>query len=126
MNNLSLENVLCPEIIAVLDDANISCDLSEQDGKYIAELEFTSDFGGDQIYNVWFEKEEADKTFAYGLNDVYEGFDVDEYVEMWLEAKHHGTKCPLNARQLVEDAESIEDFLLGLSEKVDAAYREAA
>lgn len=124
--NISLENVLCAEIIKVLDDARVSYELSEQDGSCIAELEFTSDHGGDQVFNVWFDKENADETFASGLSDVYEDFDVDEYVEMWLNAKRNGTSCPLNARELVEDAESIDAFLDKLSTDVYAAMCDAA
>ncbi len=38
-------------------------------------------------------------------------FDVDEHIAMWIEAKHNGTKGVPTTRELVHDAEDIENML---------------
>lgn len=127
-NELHLENLLSASIINALDRHSVSYSVSEQDGRYIAELEFYSDKGSNQIVNIWFDYDEEDsqyadstacRSFAKGLKDYYESWDVDEYVYMWLEAKcNRHDICPLNARELVEDAEQIDKFLKQLSTEI--------
>lgn len=52
-------------------------------------------------------------------------FDVDEHIEMWVEAKNHGTAGVPSIRELVEDAQDIKNMLDELADKVseyDANY----
>lgn len=114
-----LEEVLNEKIIGILEENGVSFELYEQDGKYYAELEWITDLQGDQLHTVWFDKDDPDATFAADLREVYHDFDIDEYVEMWLEAKRNNPHvCHLTARQLVQDGEQIEEFLDELSRKV--------
>lgn len=85
-NELHLENLLSASIINALDRHNVSYSVSEQDGRYIAELEFYSDKGSNQIVNIWFDYDEEDsqyadstacRSFAKGLKGYYESWDVD-------------------------------------------------
>lgn len=115
MRDLQLQDTLSPRIIDVLDENDIRYSLTEQDGRYIAELEFCSAYDGDQVENIWFDKDEPDQSFIDGLRSCADDWDVDEYVEMWLEAKHHRPSVfHLNARELVEDGEWVKNFLENL------------
>ena len=44
-------------------------------------------------------------------------FDVDEHVEMWIEARRNGVRgVPSSIRELVEDAEDIDKMLEELAD----------
>jgi hypothetical protein len=51
-----------------------------------------------------------------GLEHIYNYFDVDEYVKMWLEAKSSGVCGIPSAVDLVDDAREIEEHLKEISE----------
>ena len=57
------------------------------------------------------------------VNDIYNyyiNFDVDEEVEMWLEAKRNGLQGVPSARELVFEESIIEETLRLLVKKTDA------
>lgn len=63
-----------------------------------------------------------DFSFIVSLEDLPEkvhsfifNFDVDEHVEMWIEAKREGVSGVPTTRELVDDAEAIEQMLEELS-----------
>ena len=58
----------------------------------------------------------AIQSFRDGLESYYEDFDVDEHIEMWIEARRNGTAGVPSIRELVEDAEAIEAMILELSQ----------
>lgn len=62
--------------------------------------------------------------FRKEIEDYYEDFDIDEHVTMWLKAKEAGTAGVPTARELVHDAEAIEEMLKQLSYTVDKIYEE--
>ena len=62
---------------------------------------------------------EAEKEIYEFCND----FDVDEHVEMWIEARKSGTPGVPSARQLVEDAEDISEMLKELANAVISAQK---
>lgn len=130
-DKLNLEEFLPQEAVDVLDSHNISHSVYEQDGQYYAELEWCSLHEGDQVFTIWFtfNPEEGDNAklnalyrFKEKLYDLYEDFDVDDYVEMWLEARKT-RQCHLSARQLVEDGEDVEETLETLFDEIDVVYR---
>lgn len=49
----------------------------------------------------------VNKPYIKSIKEYAEEFDVDEHVEMWLEAKKSGTSGIPSARELVHDAEEI-------------------
>ena len=112
-----IEELLPPEAIEVLkqESINVNC-VNEQDGKLYAEIEFYSTHGGDQIFTIWFDKPAENvvtkfvpfDSFLAGWLSEQEAFDIDEYVKLWLE---NSAKCPLSARELVEDAEDVSNTL---------------
>lgn len=56
------------------------------------------------------------KDFPMSVAEYANNFDVDEHVEMWIEARHNGTAGVPPARILVHDAEEIEKMLLDLAD----------
>lgn len=63
--------------------------------------------------------------FVRAVRDYYQDFDVDEHVEMWLEARKSGVQgIPSSIRELVKDAEDIDDMLKELAETLEDKERE--
>ena len=59
--------------------------------------------------------------FPAVCNEYAAGFDVDEHIEMWIEAKRSGTNGVPSARELVHDAEAIDKMLDELADALAAA-----
>ena len=55
------------------------------------------------------------------IYEFYNDFDVDEHVEMWIEARKSGTPGVPSTRELVEDAEDIYKMLKELASAVISA-----
>ena len=61
------------------------------------------------------------------LYERYDGFDIDDHVGMWLEAKRNGTHGVPGAAKLVEDGKWQEQAILDLSYAIrDALTRKKA
>lgn len=73
------------------------------------ELSKSSPAGEDFSFIVSLE-DLPDKVHSFIFN-----FDVDEHVEMWVKARQEGTKGVPGVRELVDDAEAIEQMLEELS-----------
>lgn len=57
-----------------------------------------------------------EKDFVENVKQYAADFDPDEHVAMWIEAKQHGRdKTIPNARELVHDAEAIDEMLQNLA-----------
>lgn len=76
------------------------------------EIETTTKYEGDFIFTV------SKENLAQEVWEYYQDFDVDEYVEMYLEAKKNGLSGVPSARGLVEDAEDTEKRLEELAIKL--------
>lgn len=78
------------------------------------ELEKFSPAGEDFIICVSVEN------FPDAVVEYYESFDIDEHIEMWVEARRNGTTGIPSVRRLAIDAEEIdkmlEDLALALKE----------
>ena len=55
------------------------------------------------------------------IYEFYNVFDVDEHVEMWIEARENGTPGVPSTRELVEDAGDIYKMLKELASAVISA-----
>lgn len=55
------------------------------------------------------------KNFPEAVAEYAAGFDIDEHIEMWIEAKKNGTRGVPSTRELVHDAEAIYKMLQELS-----------
>ena len=73
------------------------------------EIEKYSPAGEDFIMCVDIEN------FPDAVMEYYEDFDVDEHIEMWVEAKRNGTREVPSVRRLAIDAEAIDDMLKELA-----------
>ena len=72
--------------------------------------------GEDFSMIIDYDAENQCQSFRDGLESYYEDFDVDEHIEMWIEARRNGTAGVPSIRELVEDAEAIEAMILELSQ----------
>lgn len=55
------------------------------------------------------------ENFPEAVSEYAAGFDIDEHIEMWIEAKKNGTRGVPSARELVHDAEDIDKMLQELA-----------
>ena len=74
------------------------------------ELESYSPAGEDLVIYV------SQKNFVNDIEEYAENFDIDEHIEMWIEAKRNGVRGVPSARELVEDAYAIQKMLNELAE----------
>ena len=61
------------------------------------------------------------ENFPDAVREYYLDFDVDEHIEMWIEARRNGTGGVPSTRELVKDAEDIEKMLEELSDTLAEA-----
>lgn len=82
------------------------CDYTD-DGR--VELEKYSPAGEDFIMCVDVEN------FPDAVAEYYDDFDIDEHIEMWVEARRNGTSGVPSVRRLAIDAEAIDEMLKELA-----------
>ena len=82
--------------------------ISECDGERI-ELSKHSPAGEDFIFTADIEN------FVESVNEYAADFDIDEHVEMWIEARKSGVRDVPSTRELVKDAEDINLMLKELA-----------
>ena len=58
--------------------------------------------------------------FAREVERYADDFDVDDHIAMWIEAKKNGTAGVPSTRELVHDAEDIQEMLNELAEALTA------
>lgn len=105
---------------------NLGWSVSEDQDAGTVELESYSPAGENLVVTV--EKE----NFAEKVREYAEDFDIDEHIEMWVEARNNGVAgVPKSTRELVEDAEEIKEMLLQLADalheiEINESVRERA
>lgn len=55
------------------------------------------------------------KNFIDDIKEFAANFDIDEHIEMWVEAKNNGVSGVPSIRELVKDAEDIDEMLQELT-----------
>lgn len=77
---------------------------------------------GDTVSFYQYSPAGEDFSFTIGKGNIIEevkeyaaDFDIDEYIEMWIEAKRNGASGVPSARELVHDAEDIDSMLQELA-----------
>lgn len=73
------------------------------------ELEKYSPAGEDFSFTV------SSASLVDGIKEYAAEFDIDEHIEMWIEAKKNGVSGVPSARELVYDAENIDKMLQELA-----------
>ena len=99
--------------LAVLEKLGWVVSSYEDDGR--VEIEKHSPAGEDFLMCVEVEN------FPDAVREYYLDFDVDEHIEMWIEARRNGTGGVPSTRELVKDAEDIEKMLEELSDALAEA-----
>lgn len=63
-----------------------------------------------------FDAEDQCRSFRDSLESYYEDFDIDEHIEMWVEAKRNGVSGVPSISELLDDAREIDVMILKLSQ----------
>lgn len=84
----------------------------EQDGMAETELGFYSDAGEDVIVALFHDN--TDKGFIEALVRWSNDFDPEEHAVMWYEAKDRVYGVPQTLRELLDDAEMIDETVASL------------
>ena len=96
---------------------NLDWKVTNSREKGVTELEFSkySPAGEDFSFSVSgkTKKELKDEIQSYATD-----FDVDEHIELWIEARKNGVDGVPNIRELVKDADDIYDMLEELAIEV--------
>lgn len=101
------EETLPKKYLEVLEAHGWAVSSYTDDGR--VELEKYSPAGEDFIMCV------EVNNFPDAIMEYYEDFDVDEHIEMWVEARRNGTSGVPTTRRLAEDAEAIDEMLKELA-----------
>ena len=87
-----------------------------QNGRTYVEMGQYSPAGEDFSMIIDFDSENQCDSFRDSLESYYEDFDIDEHIEMWVEAKRNGVSGVPSIRELVDDAREIDAMILKLSQ----------
>lgn len=64
------------------------------------------------------------ENFVDGVKEYAASFDLDEHIEMWIEARKSGTRGIPSTRELIKDAEDIDTMLQELAAALARAEEE--
>lgn len=98
--------------IDILEENDWSVSSYTDDGR--VELQKYSPAGED--FSIIVEVEDFTESVRKYAND----FDADEHAEMWIEARGEVNGVPESIRELIEDAEAIQEMLDGLADALEA------
>lgn len=111
-------------LIAAAEDLGWKVEFSVNDAftncprRYVSFYQY-SPAGEDFGFDVYF-KDITDIPDEVGK--FYNGFDIDDHIEMWIEARRNGVSGVPSTRDLVKDAEDIDEMLDELSDALYSAY----
>lgn len=106
-------------ILDVLEENDFSvCSIDEQNGKWVAELEWYSPAGEDVISTIWFDGSDAD--FIRSFRDYAEDFDAEEHAAMWVNSRGENG-VPDSIRDLLDDADAIDAKLCEVARYLESA-----
>lgn len=86
-----------------------------QKNRTYVEMSKFSPEGEDFGMIIDFDRTRQCKSFIEDMKDWLENYDVDEHAEMWIDSRGRGG-CPGNLKELIEDAEAIEEMVKELLE----------
>lgn len=96
-------------ILDVLEENDFSvCSIDEQNGEWVAELEWYSPAGEDVIVTIWFDGSDAD--FIRKFIEYSEDFDAEEHAALWIDSRGKNG-VPDSIRDLLDDADAIDSKL---------------
>lgn len=86
--------------------------INDNENRFELEIEQWSNAGEDLVFSIISKLNVRD--IAKELSYLYESFDVEDHVAMWLEAKSNGVSGVPDVTTLVDDAREIEEMLYDL------------
>lgn len=106
-----------------LDNKIFNLEATLNDDNYAVSFNVENYYGEDkycefEISNS-LDGEERQRQFAKKIEDIYLSYDVDEEVEMWMEAKRNGMKGIPSAINLVNNCKEINNNLKEFSDTVN-------
>lgn len=114
--------MLKEKLIAKAEELGWKVQIDEQmDGVDVNFYKY-SPMGEDFGFNIYADSiedvpDEVGKYYTY--------FDTEEHVEMWIEARRNGMRGVPSIKELVEDADAIDDMLDKLSDALYEVYNES-
>lgn len=109
--------LLGEEITDILDNNDISVYRAKKtDSGLEIGLEFYSDAGEDFIIDLNCDSTDS---FAEAFSEYARDFDPEEHAEMWIEARGTVSGVPQEISTLLEDANSIKEFLESVSAELE-------
>lgn len=122
MKESALQTTFPPEMLSLLEKNDFTIlSTDEQDGEYVSELETYSPAGEDVIITLWHDGTTED--FIHSFYQYAIDFDPDEHAEMWIESRGKNG-VPSSIRDMIADADDIDDTLNDMAEKLYAWRRE--
>ena len=111
--------MLKEKLIAKAEELGWKVQIDEQTGGIEVNFYQYSPAGEDFGFNVCADSIEdvPDEVGKY-----YTRFDAEDHVEMWIEAKRNGMRGVPSIKELVEDADAIDDMLDKLSDALYEVY----
>lgn len=110
--------MLNKKIIKVLgnNEVNLSEKYKANNNEFYHEVEFYSDAGEDVVETVFYNGTSED--FIRAFREMAMIFDADEHAAMWVNLS--GKRgVPNSIRVLVDDADSIKEFLLKVADELE-------
>ena len=90
-------------IVRILEENNFNIgEITEQNGSYYIELSQYTPLGEDWYVVVWYDG--TDEDFIDQFDQIYQNFDVDEELELFMECRGENG-VPTSVRDLLEDQE---------------------
>lgn len=108
---------LSNKIISIVENNGFSIhEVEKQNEDFYVEINQSTPLGEDWWETIWFDG--TDEGFIEAIKDRYNGFDVDEETEIWIENRGKNG-VPSSIKALVEDAEWKERTLGELFDQLE-------
>lgn len=108
---------LSNKIIRVIESNDFSINEVEKQGNdFYVEINQYTPLGEDWWETIWFDG--TDEGFIKAVRERYNGFDVDEETEIWIESRGKNG-APSSIKALVKDAEWKESMLDKLADELE-------
>lgn len=105
------------KVIEILENKEfVVHEIEKQGDDYYIEISQYTPLGEDWWVTIWFDG--TDEGFVEAMREIYEGFDVDEEVEIWVECRGKNG-VPSSIKALVEDAEWKDTTLGELADELE-------
>lgn len=98
------------------NEVKLSKKYEADNNEFYHEVEFYSDAGEDVVETVFYNG--TSKDFVRAFKEMADDFDADEHAEMWIDLR--GKRgVPDSIRVLINDADSIKEFLLKVADELE-------